>query len=103
MDLPPGISGLLILIVIQGTKLHANLLTFVSPDLLNLRARLYQVSASTLQQLCNDASDSVLIDNNGDTQDWSSNIFSSDTVVFNENRVASVIAELTLTLGINGP
>ena len=28
---------------------------------------------------------------------------SSDSIVFNENRIASVIAALTLTLGINGP
>ena len=32
-----------------------------------VRARLHQVSASMLRQLCYDASDSVLIDNNGVT------------------------------------
>ena len=26
-----------------------------------------------------------------------------DSIVFNENRIASVIATLTLTLGVNGP
>ena len=31
-----------------------------------VRARLHQVSVSTLQQLCNDASDSPLIEINGD-------------------------------------
>ena len=29
-----------------------------------VKARLHQASASTLQQLCNDASDSVLTENN---------------------------------------
>ena len=31
-----------------------------------VRARLHQVSVSTLQQLCHDASDSTLIEINGD-------------------------------------
>ena len=32
-----------------------------------LMARLHKASASMLQQLCDDASDSILIENNGDT------------------------------------
>ena len=47
-----------------------------------------------LQQLCDDDSDSVLIENNGITPDSGCNPFSSDTVVFNEKRIASVITEL---------
>ena len=47
-----------------------------------LMVRLYQASASTLQQLCNDASDSVLIEINGDA--WK--LFT--------NQFWSVIAEL---------
>ena len=60
-------------------------------------------SATTLRQRCDDACDSVLIENNGIAPDWVCNPFSSDSIVFNENRIASVIVELTLTLGVNGP
>ena len=35
----------------------------------SLGVHLHQVSASTLQQLCDDASDTVLIENNGVTPD----------------------------------
>ena len=35
-----------------------------------VRARLHQASASTLRQLCNDATGSVLIENNGVTPEW---------------------------------
>ena len=60
---------------------------------------LHQASASMLWQLCDDASGSILIENNGMTQEWARNLFSSDSIVFNENRIASVIAELSqLTL-----
>ena len=55
------------------------------------------------RQCCNDACDSVLIENSGVACKWVVNPFWSDTTVFNENRIASVIAGLTLTLGINGP
>ena len=44
--------------------------------------------------LFDDASHSVLIENNGVAPDWACNLFSSDSIVFNENRIASVIAEL---------
>ena len=47
-----------------------------------------------LQQLCNDTSDTVLIENNGVTSEWGDNPFLSDSIVFNENSIASVIAEL---------
>ena len=63
--------------------------------------------ASMRRQLGYDASDSVLIENNGVTPDWDCNQFSSDTDVFNENRIASIITELsqcwTLTLDVNDP
>ena len=52
-----------------------------------IRVRLQQASASTLRQLCNDASDTILIENNGVTPEWSCNSFSSDTIIFNENRI----------------
>ena len=68
-----------------------------------LRARLHQESASKLRQLCDDACDSVFIENSGVARKWVATPFWSDSIVFNENRIASVIAAFTLTLGINGP
>ena len=59
------------------------------------RVRLHQASASMPQQLCDDASNSVLIENNVVAPDWGCNPFSSDTVVFNENRITRMIAELS--------
>ena len=58
---------------------------------------------SILQQLCDDASDTVLIENYGVTSDGVCNPFSSDSIVFNENSIASIIAALMPTLGVNGP
>ena len=55
------------------------------------------------RQHCDDDCDSVLIENNGVTPEWVCNPFSSDSTVFNENRIAIVIAVLTLTLGVKGP
>ena len=40
-----------------------------------------KVSASTLQQQCNDASDSALIKNNGAIPEWGCNPLSSDSIV----------------------
>ena len=59
-----------------------------------VRAHLHQASASTLQQLSDDTCNSVLIENNGVTPEWGCNLFSSDSTDVNENRIASVIAEL---------
>ena len=55
------------------------------------------------RQHCNDACDSVFIENNRVAPEWVRNPFSSDSTVFNENRITSVIAVLTLMLGVNGP
>ena len=68
-----------------------------------LKVCLHQASASTLRQLCDDTSNSVLIENNGVALEWSYKPFSSDSIVFIENSIASIIAALTLTLGVNGP
>ena len=68
-----------------------------------VRFRLHQKSASTLRQLCNDASNTVLIENNAGAPDWGCNPFPSDSIVFNENKITSVIEELSLMLGVNGP
>ena len=60
-----------------------------------VRAHLHQASASTLRQLCDDDSSTVLIENNRVAPKWVCNLFSSDSTVFNENKIASVIAELS--------
>ena len=51
-----------------------------------------------LQQLCNDASDTVLIESNGVTPDWSCNPF-----LVTPLSSMRTVQLLTLTLGINGP
>ena len=68
-----------------------------------VRAHLHQASASMLQQLCDDAYNSVVNENNGVTPELDCNRFSNDSTDFNENKIASVTAALTLTLGVNGP
>ena len=71
-----------------------------------IRDHLHQASVSTPGQLCDDTSDSLLIENNGVAQEWGCNPFSSDYIVFNENRITSVtsvvVRALTLSLGVNG-
>ena len=72
----------------------------------NIRAHSHQASASMLQQFCNDTSNTVLIENNGVAWKWVAAPFWSDSIVFNGNSFASVIAglsALTLTLGVNRP
>ena len=54
------------------------------------RARLHQALASTLLQLYDNASDTVLIENNGVVPEWGCNPFRV-TLVFNENSITSVI------------
>ena len=54
-----------------------------------------------------DARDTVLIENNGVTPKWVATPFWSDSIVFSENSITSVMGELsqqlTLTLSVNGP
>ena len=59
------------------------------------RARLHQASASVLWQFYYDASHTVRIKNNGFAWKWVVTPFWSDCIVFNENTIASVIAELS--------
>ena len=61
------------------------------------------MSESTLRQLCDEASDTVLIENSGVTRKWVATPFLSDSIAFNENRITSVIAVFTLMLGVNEP
>ena len=56
-----------------------------------IRVRLHQAPVSMLPQLCDEASDTVLIENNGFTLEWSCKLFSSDSIVLNENRIARTI------------
>ena len=50
------------------------------------------------RQRYNDASDTALIE-----KKWRCNLFWSDSIVFNESGIASIIAALTLMLSVNGP
>ena len=50
----------------------------------SLRTRLHQAPESILQQLCHDAIDTALIENNGVPPEQGCNPFSSDFIVFNE-------------------
>ena len=52
----------------------------------------------TLRQLCDDNNNAILIENSGVTPEWYCDIFSTDSFVFNENSIASVIAECKRTL-----
>ena len=60
------------------------------------------VYTESQRQHCDDASDTVVIENNGVATKWVATPFPSDSFVFNENRIASVIAVLTMTLSVNG-
>ena len=55
------------------------------------RVRLRQTLALTLRQLCDEASDPVLIENNGVTSKWVATQFLTDSIVFHENSIDSVI------------
>ena len=45
---------------------------------------------------CDGAGDTSLIENNGVTPEWGYNTFWSDSIVFNERSLASIITELRL-------
>ena len=55
------------------------------------------------RQRCNEASDTALIENNGVTPKWVATPFWSDSIVFNENSIASIVTALTLRLSVNWP
>ena len=56
-----------------------------------------------LRQLCDDASNPVLIENNRVTSEWGCNPFWSDCNVINQTSIPSIIAALTLTLSVTEP
>ena len=66
-----------------------------------VRTCLHQESAPTLQPLCRDTSDPVLIENNGVTAECGYNSFWSDYIVFNQTSITSIIAALPPTLSVN--
>ena len=84
-----------------GSELHIS--SFPQCLAERFRAYLHQASASTLRQLCDGISDTVLIENNGVTPEWGCNPFWMDCIVFNQSSIASVIAVLMLTLSVNEP
>ena len=59
------------------------------------RAHLHQTSESILWQLCNDANDTALIKNNEVTQKWVAIPFWSNSIVFIDSSISSIIAELS--------
>ena len=67
----------------------------------NLKSYLHRVNAAIM------LSDTAVIEHNGVTPKWVPtpfcNPFWSDSIVFNQSSIASVIAALMLTLGVNGP
>ena len=60
-----------------------------------LRACLYQPSVSTLRKFYDDTSDNVLIENNEVARKWVAAPIWSDSIVFSQNRITSLIAELS--------
>ena len=60
----------------------------------SVKARLHHASVSMLQQLCSDATDTVLIENNGVTQKRVANLIWNGSIVFNENSIISFITDL---------
>ena len=59
-----------------------------------LRARLHQSSESMLPHFLNDARDTIPIENNGVAPEWNCNPVSRDSIVFTDNKIHNVIAEL---------
>ena len=74
----------------QGTYTSHRLLCIC----VSVRGRLHQTSLSMLRQLSDDASDTVLIENNGVTQKWIAIPCWSDFIAFDKNSIAGVITEL---------
>ena len=56
-----------------------------------------------LSQRCDNTSDIGLIENKGVAPKWVATLFWSDSIVFNESSIASVITVFMLALSVNGP
>ena len=69
----------------------------------SVKSTLGPVSTKRQHQCCNDACDSVLIENNGVTPRMDLQPIFKQFTIFNENRIASVIPTLMLRLDVNGP
>ena len=59
------------------------------------KKHLHQASASTLRQLCDYTSDTILIEINGLALEYGCSPFLSDSIVFNENSITSIIPDLS--------
>ena len=81
------------MIFVAKKEITKVLIWMIDNQNLVLRARLHQTPELTLRQFCHDASDIILIENNGVASEWGSNPFSSDSIVFNEDRITSVITQ----------
>ena len=79
----------------DATDIRVRIHILLSLVHIHVKPRLYQASLSTLRQLCDDVSDTVLIENNRVAPEWGCNPFSNDSIVFNKNIIASIIAELS--------
>ena len=66
----------------------------------SLRAFLHQASVSTLRQLCDDATDNAVIENNGVTPDWGCNPWMFN---FDVHANADVKCEQSITIYNNRP
>ena len=64
-------------------------------QMMRFMARLHQASASTLQKLCYDTSNTVVIESNEVAWNWVATQFCSDFIIFNEDSITSVIIELS--------
>ena len=60
--------------------------------------RLRPVYTKRQHQHCDDTNDIVLIENNGVAPEWGWDQFLSNSIDFNENSIASIIAELSQCL-----
>ena len=84
-----------------GTTLWMEMIThtlqffWISYHTVFLRFHIHRASASTLRQLCDDASNTVLIENNGVIQKWVSTPIWGNSIIFNENRITNLIEELS--------
>ena len=80
-----------VVILVRASHFYTHLNDIFGLIFIHVRARLHQWSASTLSQLCDNAKDSLLIANNGVTSEWGCHPFSSEAIVFNENKIASIM------------
>ena len=76
-------------------------------DKTHIDAMLEPVYTKRQSQRCDNSVMTLVIlfslKNNGVTRKWVATPFLSDSIAFNESSITSVIAAMSLTLGVNGP